>query len=227
MGDTGIFIVLEGLDGCGTTTQAGMLKNWFSREGAMYGQCVSTFEPSQGPAGSIVRLALNHRISLDNRTIALLFAADRADHIYKENDGRQESGLFHLLNQGIHVVSDRYLLSSLAYQSLDLPMEWVFQINSQVIVPDLTVFIDIDPGVSRQRLRRGRSHEDLFEDSGTQARVKERYEEAIKLLQGQGHRISRVEGDQPAEAVHRDILKELLPLFKLRPRADRKPEPRP
>ena len=214
MTQRGLFLVLEGLDGSGTTTQAGLLKDWFQRDGAEYGKCVFTYEPTPGPAGSLTRQALNHRLAMDSRTMALLFAADRTDHVYKEDDGRQEPGILHLLNSGIHVVSDRYLLSSLAYQSLDLPMEWILQINSQVISPDLTIYIDIDPEVSHRRLLSERSHEDLFEATSTQARVRMQYEAAIERLTAEGSHIKRVEGDRPAEAIHQDILSELLPLLR-------------
>ena len=209
----GIFIVLEGLDGCGTTTQTGLLKDWFAGEGAGYGKCLATYEPTAGPAGSTARMALNQRLSLDSRTMALLFAADRADHVFKKDDGRQEPGLYHMLSHGVHVVCDRYLLSSLAYQSLDLPMEWILQINAQTIQPDLTVFIDIDPRISLLRLRKERPHPDLFEGADTQLRVQKQYEEAIALLQGSGHNISRVDGDRPPEEVHRDIVALALPLL--------------
>jgi dTMP kinase len=213
MTDTGVFIVIEGLDGSGTTTQTAMLKDWFDGEGAAYGKCLATCEPTQGPAGSITRMALNHRLALDNRTMALLFAADRTDHIFKEEDGVQEPGLFYLLNRGLHVISDRYVLSSLAYQSLDLPMEWVFQINARVITPDVTFFIDIDPRVAVRRMQSGRSHEDLFEDADTQTKVREQYEAAIKLLLSKGHHIKRIDGDRPADAVHQNIVSELLPFL--------------
>ncbi|MCL1805585.1 MAG: dTMP kinase [Clostridiales bacterium] len=208
--------MIEGLDGSGTTTQTAMLKDWFEGEGAVYGKCVATCEPTQGPAGSMARLALNHRLTLDSAAMALLFAADRADHVYKEDDGRQEPGVFHLLGRGQHVLSDRYLLSSLAYQSLDLPMEWVLEINARAIVPDLTVYIDIDPQVSRRRMQANRSHEDLFEGADTQARVRGQYEKAIALLRGRGHDIRRVAGDRPAAEVFQAIIVELLPLLRRR-----------
>ena len=213
MPKAGVFIVLEGLDGSGTTTQAALLKDWFNHEGAQYGKCVATCEPTAGPAGSVARMALNHRLVLDSRTMALLFAADRADHVYKKDDGSQEPGVYHLLQQGTHVVSDRYLLSSLAYQSLDLPMEWILRINAEVITPDITVFIDVAPAVSGRRLRQERYHQDLFEADSTQLRVQAQYEQAILLLSGKGQRISRVDGSLSADDVHRAILDEVIPLL--------------
>ena len=213
MQKTGIFVVLEGLDGSGTTTQTGLLAKWFAEEGARYGKCVATCEPTPGPAGSVTRLALGHRLALDSRTMALLFAADRADHVFKTGDSRQEPGMYHLLQQGIHVVCDRYLLSSLAYQSLDLPMEWILQINGQVIQPDITIYIDIDPGVSMRRVLEGRFHQDLYEAAETQSRVRTQYEIAIKHLQDEGQRILRIDGNQTEDKVHRAILQEVLPLL--------------
>lgn len=213
MADLGVFIVLEGLDGSGTTTQTELLKEWFSQDGAVYGRCVATCEPTAGPAGSMTRMALNHRLALDSRTMALLFAADRTDHIFKDADGRQEPGLYHMLHQGMHVVSDRFLLSSLAYQSLDLPMEWVYQINAQAIRPDITVFIDIDPAVSGKRLLEGRYHQDLFEASETQLRVQAQYEKAIQFLHGEGHNVRRVDGSKPIHDVRDDILALVSPIL--------------
>jgi dTMP kinase len=209
----GIFIVLEGLDGCGTTTQAALLKEWFAGDGAKYGSCAVTCEPTAGPAGSLARMALNHRLRLDNYTLALLFAADRTDHVYKKSDGGQEPGLACRLAQGTHVISDRYLLSSLAYQSLDLPMDWIFQINSQVIKPDLTVYLDIDPETAQERLNRGRLHQDLYEALETQRRVRRQYEEAIGLLLKDGQQISRIDGRQAMTAVRDDIIKAVLPFL--------------
>ena len=213
MANAGVFIVLEGLDGSGTTTQTSLLKEWFRREGAKYGACVATCEPTAGPAGVVARLALNHRMALDNRTMALLFAADRTDHVFKADDGRQEPGLVHLLQQGVHVISDRYLLSSLAYQSLDLPMEWIFRINGQVITPDVTAFLDIDPQISGRRLLEGRMRRDLFEAADIQSRVRAQYEEAMRFLQNEGHCIRRIDANQPEDSVCQDIIKEILPFL--------------
>ena len=210
---TGVFVVLEGLDGSGTTTQAELLAQWFAGEGARFGKCVSTCEPTPGPAGSIARMVLNHRFALDSKTMALLFAADRTDHVHKTGDNLQEPGISHLLRQGVHVVCDRYLLSSLAYQSLDLPMAWVAQINGQVIAPDITIYIDVAPHISMGRLQEGRFHRDLYEVAETQSRVQVLYEQAIDFLQKEGQHICRVDGNQPEETVRRAILREVLPLL--------------
>ena len=209
----GIFIVLEGLDGSGTTTQTASLRNWFATDGARYGACAATYEPTAGPVGSVLRLALSRRLNLDTRTMALLFAADRTDHVYKEDDGRQEPGISHLIRQGVIVISDRYLLSSLAYQSLDLPIEWLYDINSRVIVPDIVVYLDVDPEESARRMRKERFHQELYEAIGTQTLVRERYENAIRFLKDKGQKISRVDANLSEPEVFKNILAEILPIL--------------
>jgi dTMP kinase len=209
----GRFFVLEGLDGSGTTTQAGLLKEWFAGEGARYGKCAFTFEPTAGPAGSLARMALNHRLRLDKRTLALLFAADRTDHLFKGADNSQEPGILHYLEAGAHVVSDRYLLSSLAYQSLNLPVDWILEINSQVPLPDLTIYLDIAPEAAQERLNTGRQHKDLFEALETQKQIRNRYDEGIELLRSRGSRIIKIDGNKPAESVRDDVVSNLLPFL--------------
>ena len=213
MAKKGVFIVLEGLDGSGTTTQTRLLDDWFAGDPERYGKCLSTFEPTQGPLGSILRLALSRSLSFDDRTMALLFAADRTDHLYREAVDPQGPGIAHHLQDGIHVVSDRYMLSSLAYQSLNLPMEWVYEINAYAITPDICFFLDIDPQVSEKRLILSRSHRELYEASETQIRVGEQYEKAISFLMAKGHRICRVDANRPEGDVLSDITTELIPLL--------------
>ena len=209
----GCFFVLEGLDGSGTTTQAGLLQAWFAHGGKRFGKSIATFEPTPGPAGSLARLVLNKRLSLDKYTLALLFAADRSDHVHKQGDNAQEPGISHHLAQGIHVISDRYLLSSLAYQSLSLPMDWIFQINSQAISPDLTIYIDINPEIAQTRMDTSRHHKDLFEQLETQRQIRENYAMGIAFLQGRGHQIITIDGNRPQEIVHQDIITAMLPLL--------------
>ena len=210
----GVFIVLEGLDGSGTTTQTARLKDWFTGEGAVYGKCSATYEPTPGPVGGIARLALSRRINLDPRTMALLFAADRTDHVYKEDDGRQEPGIHYLIRQGVNVISDRYLLSSLAYQSLDLSIEWLYEINSRVIVPDIVIFLDVDPEESARRMKQGRFHQELYEAIETQRQVRAQYEKAISFLKEKGQRISRVDANLSEAGVLQQILTEISPILK-------------
>jgi dTMP kinase len=157
----GRLIVLEGIDGSGTTTQTERLVEHLRRRGRT---AVSTREPSAGPVGRLLREVLlgHHRISrdvsLDGRTMAMLFAADRFDHLQREVEP--------LLAAGNDVVSDRYLMSSLAYQAEEADREWVALLARGVRPPDLTILLDIPIEVAaRRRLLAGRPEERYDADS--------------------------------------------------------------
>jgi len=159
--EKGKFIVLEGIDGAGTTTQAQCLKSWLAGRGI---QSVITREPSDGPVGMLIRNALRGRIrlpevagggELPKETIALLFAADRVDHLRAE--------IFPALDRGIWVISDRYVHSSVAYQGTLIDTDWVAQINRYAVEPDLTLFLEIDVDTALGRIGADRVQTDIFE----------------------------------------------------------------
>src|SRR5919197_4299027 len=211
----GRFIVLEGLDGSGTTTQLERLAEALRAEGH---RVRVTREPSDGPIGLQIRLALTGRLRLAHPpgpltedTLALLFAADRLDHLAAVVEPALERGEL--------VVCDRYVLSSLAYQGSALPMDWVEQINARARAPDLTLFLEIDVGTAaRRRARRGGQPE-LFEADERQARIARCYLEAIRR-RGRAERIVRIDGTLPVEAVSRAALGAIAPLLR-RPTAPR------
>ncbi|HEX2660538.1 MAG TPA: dTMP kinase [Polyangia bacterium] len=134
-----MFIVLEGIDGSGTTTQLDRLTAYLQSRGR---QAVATREPSTGPIGRLLReILLGKHLNpdgskLDGRAMALLFAADRRDHLTREIEPA--------LAAGIDVVSDRYLLSSLAYQAVEADRAWVAHLAEGVRAPDLTFLLDVD-----------------------------------------------------------------------------------
>ena len=142
----GKFLVLEGIDGSGTTTQ---LDRVVSYVGSLGYAAVATREPSTGPVGRLLREALLGHLGmpdgagLDGRTMALLFAADRIDHLQREVEPQ--------LASGTTVVSDRYLLSSLAYQAEEAEREWVLSLARSILRPDLTLFLDLPIEVAAQR----------------------------------------------------------------------------
>jgi dTMP kinase len=116
------------------------------------------------------------RERFDRSALALLFAADRLDHATGE--------LLPALRSGKWVVSDRYVLSSLAYQALDLPQTFIASINTLAPRPDLTIFLDVPSDVSLRRRRAQASVPDLFEDLATQRRVARHYQSALKGIAG-------------------------------------------
>lgn len=174
----GKFIVIEGCDGSGTTTQARMLAERLGDTNSVVGH-----EPTGGVIGSIIRRALRHEIDFTWDAMALLFAADRIDHCRRV--------IAPLLVGGTHVICDRYWLSSLVYQTLtadfnEVPgvdsfgankdvLEWVRSLNRRIIQPDVCFVLAVgDEGAAERRQKRGGKPE-LFEKAELQKRVAEAY----------------------------------------------------
>jgi dTMP kinase len=139
----GRFIVIEGIDGSGTTLQTRALGEWLAARGHAV---LETREPSTGAIGALARRRLAVDAAPDPATLALLFAADRLDHIARE--------VAPALAARQVVLSDRYLLSSFAYQALDCDEAWVRQINRQAPRPDLTLVLDVPADVAFARVQR-------------------------------------------------------------------------
>jgi dTMP kinase len=172
----GRFIVLEGIDGSGTTTQLERAVAFITSLGH---RAIATREPSTGPVGLLLREALLGRhhmpggAKVDGRTMALLFAADRVDHLQREVEPQ--------LAGGTSVVSDRYLLSSLAYQAEEADRAWVAGLARGVPSPDLTLLLDLPVAVAaRRREAAGRPIERYDADSYL-AKVAANYRELARI----------------------------------------------
>lgn len=191
----GRFIVLEGIDGSGTTTQAARLAAALRDLGHAV---VSTREPSDGPIGVVLRQALTRRlVGLSDRVLALLFAADRLDHL--------ASVVEPALAEGQVVVSDRYVLSSLAYQGMRLPPAWVESLNAAARPADLTLYLDVDPRTAaRRRHARGGTVE-LFDADEVQRAVARAYRRVVRK-HARTQRVARVDGRGSPDEVAREIL---------------------
>ena len=195
----GRFVVLEGLDGAGTTTQAARLAERLRASGRIVHV---TAEPSSGPVGALVRQILKGRIGggRDGREpftpwgLALLFAADRKDHFHTEIAPK--------LADGIDVVCDRFTTSSLAYQGADLgDMDWVAGINREAAGADAVIFLRVRPEVALRRRHAVSVDREIFEVDAFQRKVARRYEEAILRQRQEGQRVVELDGEQPVEAV--------------------------
>jgi dTMP kinase len=179
----GAFIVIEGLDGSGKTTQARLLvQKLRSSHNAVY-----TTEPSHGKIGSFIREScLYEEKRLDGAAEALLFAADRVQHVQNE--------VVPALNEGKLVVSDRYVYSSLAYQgNTGLNIDWIYAINKHALKPDFAIFLDVAPETVLQRLNRKKS---VMENLETQRGVREIY---LKFV-SKGE-LARIDGDRSVAQV--------------------------
>jgi dTMP kinase len=167
MGVRGVFICVEGLDGCGKTTQAKLLVRRLRRR---Y-DAVYTAEPSKGRIGTFIKRYCLHGAKRGSSIVeALLFAADRVEHV--------ENEVLPALQKGRIVVSDRYVYSSLAYQgAAGLDVEWIQRLNEHAIRPDLAIFIDVEPETVVQRLKPKKS---VMENLETQRKVREVYIEFVE-----------------------------------------------
>ncbi|MGC8928534.1 MAG: dTMP kinase [Myxococcota bacterium] len=175
----GFFLVLEGIDGAGTTTIGKMLESELRAKGI---KIHYTFEPTSGPIGSMIKNILSRRIVMnsnggseviDQKSVALLFAADRIDHIRNEIEP--------LLKRGYVVICDRYKYSSFAYQSLFAPDGWVREINRFAIEPDLLLFLDVDVRTGLKRVGVRGNVKEIYEKTDILKRVRENYLKEVRL----------------------------------------------
>ncbi len=197
--------MLEGLDGSGTTTQMRLLSERFSREGTPHW---ATWEPTDGPVGLLLRSILARDTRAHPRTIAMLYAADRNEHVYTPQDGIEARA-----RRGDTVVCDRYLFSSLAYQSIECGFEFVDSLNAGFPLPQIVVFVDTPVEVCQERLS-SRGKTELYDGAAFQTRVRESYIRALEHYRSRGLNVYTVDGDRPAGLIHGDIwnLLERLPI---------------
>jgi len=194
----GIFIVIEGLDGSGKTTQTHLLAQKLSKNYPVN----LTAEPSRGKIGTFIRqccLYEDRRLPIEAE--ALLFAADRIEHLQNE--------IKPALDEGKIVVCDRYTYSSLAYQgSAGLSLDWIKTVNNRALQPDFAIFIDVPPEKVLERLQRKKS---VMETLETQQRVREVY---LKYVE-KGELVS-IDGNKPKDVVAEVLYAKVLELLKKR-----------
>ena len=203
----GRFFVLEGIDGSGTTTQVSRVRAHLAGTGRLVR---STREPSAGPVGSMIRQMLTGRlVAAGNQapgwaTMALLFAADRLDHV--------ESEIEPLLAEGGIVISDRYDASSLGYQSVTSrgdvgAIDWIRHLNQHALRPDLTVVLDISPVQAAERRRLRGEPDELYEQSEIQQALAVFYRDLATHMPND--RIVVVNGAGSVDEVTERVLREI------------------
>jgi dTMP kinase len=201
-------VVLEGIDGAGTTTQTARLMARLASAGI---DAINTREPTDGPIGVMIRQMLAMRIvrpgadggalPMTRETLALLFAADRMDHVASKIEPALSSNRW--------VISDRYVPSSLAYQG-DIEdgdrvdYSWVQSLNSRAYQPDITIFLEIDIETSLARIA-GRAARDIYETREKLERLIKRYDEVIKMMEAAGENVHRIDARAPLDEVERQI----------------------
>ena len=194
-----LFIVFEGIDGSGKTTQIERMGN---RLAAMGLSVYKTFEPTRGPIGDLLRRILAGEAEAGPHAVAHLFAADRTEHIL-----HKEYGIRNKVDQGTIVLCDRYYFSSFAYHAREMDMERVIDLNAynmELLKPTVNVFIDVDPAVSFKRLQKCRPKLDLFETESIMKEVRNMYFKAFDRLQSQ-ETILTVDGNRDETAVEKAV----------------------
>jgi dTMP kinase len=190
------FVVFEGGDGSGTTSQLSLLKERFKQPcGPVF---YPTFEPTSGPIGTLIRHALKKEIALRPETLALLFTADRNEHVYGPD------GVAARCNRGELVVCDRYVLSALVYQGIECGDEVPKTLNSPFPAPELLLFFDIDPKIALERLQNRQSLE-LFEYPEFQAKVRNKYRSLLEMYREAGVRVEIIDAEKSPDEVSRQV----------------------
>ena len=193
--DASRFIVLEGLDGAGTTTQAARLHEYFTQQGQ---ESFQTFEPTGGPIGSFTRGLLTGQ-DLSQRVLGLMFAADRLAH--REEISR------HLL-AGAHVVCDRYIFSSFAYQTLDpdISAQWVAGANDGCATPDLTLFLEVPVDTCLERISARNERPTLYERKDRLQTIHDNYLQLAGFYEQHYGRLITIDGTASRDDVHAAIV---------------------
>lgn len=193
----GKFIVFEGTDGSGKSTQLKLLSKYLKSKGV---ETYTTCEPSESPFGGMLRSCLTGRLETNEYTIAALFAADRLDHIFNSVNGIKQK-----IESGVTVLCDRFYLSSLAYNGGIVPCEWVYALNEQAMNamrPDLTLFLDLPVEESMTRVG-GRGEQERYETTERQRIIRQRYYALFPQFERSDRiRIIKSEADKNATQAH-------------------------
>jgi len=179
----GHLIVFEGVDGSGTTTQVEQMRRRYLSLGL---PVHTTAQPSRGPIGMLIRQVLSGRLVLRGTkpltwaTMSLLFAADRQDH--------QEAEIGPNLRDGVNVVCDRYIPSSVIYQSVtadwDEAADWILELNRHIRLPDLLFYLRVDPHEAARRRDKRSGAVEIYDDPQLQAKLVEQYDRIEELFPG-------------------------------------------
>lgn len=190
----GKLIVLEGMDGAGTTTQAAMLLSYLTSVGH---KAILSAEPTKSPIGLLIRKLLSTQIEGEVNmlaALALCFAADRMQHVHEVIGPGLKNHEF--------VILDRYVLSSFVYQGLHLPTNFIKEINKFAIKPDLVIVLDLDAKTALERLKRRATSEDFYETPQLLSKIRSRY---LHFAKDEEVRTVLIDGNGSPEQVHSHI----------------------
>ena len=195
------FIVFEGIDGSGTSTQ---IKKLVESNPNVF---IATAEPTTNETGKFLRCLLCGEFSVDEKTASYLFAADRCEHIFGKD------GVEDLIKNGKTVVSDRYFFSSLAYQSVSCGKDLPRLLNSPFPLPEYLFYFKIDPEISLKRVDSRNGQKEIYEKLDIQKKIAKLHDEVIEEYQEKtnesGMKIIIIDATKSIDEVFDDILREL------------------
>lgn len=181
---------IEGIDGCGKSTHTKLLARWLRGQGY---DVVVTDEPTDGTIGKIIKLVIKGELKVPAAVEALLFAADRANHVADLIEPALRTGKI--------VLNERYIYSSLAYQSArGLSTNWIKKINQHAPKPDLTILIDVPADAAFSRIKSSRSLDEFEKDVRLQKQVRRNY---LRIARQEGLKV--VDGARPLDEVQAEI----------------------
>lgn len=207
------FIVLEGIDGAGTSTQLDIIRNKPGTERFLF-----TAEPTTYETGRFIRRMLSGEIEVSNETAAYLFAADRNEHVngrlMVEGDRKLVTGIREATEKGMTVISDRYLFSSLAYQSINCSPDVPRMLNSLFPLPSLLVYLDINPDDALKRID-GRGEREIYEKKDFLEKTVAQYRLILNEYSGEkgkGMKILVLDATKTKEEINAAIMREIKAL---------------
>ncbi len=182
------FIVFEGIDGAGTTTQLKRLAHNLGEQNVW-----TTAEPTDAETGRFLRRMLRGEFSVTEETAAYLFAADRCEHIFGKGGVKEQA------ESGKIVLCDRYFFSSLAYQSVSCGKDLPALLNSPFPLPELLLYFKIDPQISLSRVEKRGGTKEIYEKLEFQRRTAALYDQVMSEYKGsKGSGMNLVEVDAAA-----------------------------
>ena len=203
------FIVFEGIDGAGKTTQIQLLAAALEERGI---KCNVSAEPTKLPIGVEIRKRLSGAIPTTPIEMAELFASDRAMH-----NTHAECGINKLLSDGITAISDRYYYSSMAYQGADIGLPKVKELNlgnPDIRHPDLCIFLDLTPDVSLKRINSaGRESTEIYETYEILEKTRNKFFEILDTMEEMGDKIVKIDASGSIEEVAEKILETVLSIY--------------
>ena len=189
------FIVFEGIDKSGKTTQSKKLFEYFNLKAR---KVFLEREPSENEIGMLIRKELAKK-NINDKYMALLFATDRCDHLYNE-----DYGILSKTRDAV-VICDRYIFSSLAYQSLNIPKNFVSQINDFPL-PEYLIYLDLPLELFENRMKITKREKEVFENKDVLKQVLKNYEQILNEYKNTKMKIIKINANQSEE----DIFKELI-----------------